>query len=232
MKIAIMQPYIFPYIGYFQLINSVDKFVVLDDVNFIKKGWINRNRILVNGEEHIFTIPLIKASQNRHINNIELSFQNNWKSKLLKTIETSYKKAPYFDSAFDLIRKCILAEHTNLSLYIQNTLIYILEYIEVQTEFLGTSSVYNVDKIKGMAKILEICKMENSTAYINPVGGINLYDKTLFKENKIILQFLKPGNIEYKQFNNSFIPFLSIVDVLMFNSKSKIKEYLDIYELI
>ncbi|MEO8664089.1 MAG: WbqC family protein, partial [Ignavibacteria bacterium] len=98
MKLAIMQPYVFPYIGYFQLINAVDKFVLFDDVSFIKKGWINRNRILVNKQEYTFTIPLKKASQNKLIKDIEISEENNWRDKFLKTIEKSYCNASFTSS--------------------------------------------------------------------------------------------------------------------------------------
>src|ERR1051325_10810193 len=117
MRIAIMQPYLFPYIGYFQLINAADKFVILDDVNYINCGWINRNRILINGIDKLFTLPLKDASQNKSINAIEILADNPLKDKLLKTLELSYKKAPYFQVVFPLIQKIILNEERNLSAF-------------------------------------------------------------------------------------------------------------------
>lgn len=113
MKIAVMQPYLFPYIGYFQLLNAVDMFVVFDDVNFIKKGWINRNNILVNRQKYLFTVPLKDASQNKLIKEVQIA-DDGWQEKFLKTVAQSYKKAEFFDEAFALIEK--LCVRANLSL--------------------------------------------------------------------------------------------------------------------
>lgn len=122
MKLAIMQPYFLPYIGYFQLINAVDTFVLLDDVNYINKGWINRNQLLLNGKAHLFTLPLQKASQNKLINQLELSNETKWKDKLLKTIETAYKKAPQFHLVFPLISQILQYPESNLSLFIHHSI--------------------------------------------------------------------------------------------------------------
>ena len=104
MKIAIMQPYFFPYLGYWQLMNIVDKFVIYDDVNYIKRGWINRNRILVEGKPFYIHVPVMKASQNKIINEMEVFVDSSLRKKELKTIELAYKKAPFFDSVYPLIK--------------------------------------------------------------------------------------------------------------------------------
>lgn len=115
MKLAIMQPYFFPYIGYFQLIHAVDKFIILDDVNYINRGWINRNKIIINGEAKWFTLSLDKASQNKLIKEINISSKDVFHEKLLKTLKIFYGKAPYFNQVYDLLNKLFKIENYNLS---------------------------------------------------------------------------------------------------------------------
>ena len=231
MKLAIMQPYLFPYIGYFQLINAVDKFVILDDVNYFKKGFINRNNYLINGEKKILTLPLKDASQNKLIMETEVLSDLSAKEKFLKTLEVSYKKAPCFTDVFPLIYKIIMHNESNLSAYLYNSIININNYLSIDTEIVKTSSVYNTHHLKGQFKILDICVQEKATTYINPIGGTQLYNKENFAEKSMNMYFLKIGNINYTQYKNEFIPFLSIVDVMMFNSISALKEHLANYTL-
>lgn len=232
MRLGIMQPYFLPYIGYFQLINAVDKFVILDDVNYINRGWINRNRILVNGQEQLMTIPLVEASQNKHISEIKLVSDLKWKSKLLKTIEFNYKKAPCFKEVYPIIESIIMFEELNLSSYIYNSLLQICHYLDIHTVIETTSSKYENGHLKAAEKILDICLQEKAQIYINPIGGIELYDKLMFEKKEIQLNFFQTEKIEYKQFNNEFVPWLSMLDVLMFNSIDEINVMLDNYELI
>ena len=232
MKLAIMQPYIFPYIGYFQLIKAVDKFVLYDDVNFINRGWINRNRILVNGNDSMFTIPLKDASQNKLINEIAVNWDNNWKIKFLKTIEQSYKKAPFYTEILPIIEKSIEADEVQFSKIIEQNLRLICDYLDIKTEIISSSSIYqNTDK-KAQERILNICSQEEVNHYINPIGGIELYDKEEFAKENMQMNFIKSMPVEYKQFKNEFVPWLSMIDVLMFNSKEEIYMFLDKYELI
>lgn len=232
MKLGIMQPYLFPYIGYFQLINAVDKFIIFDDVNYINKGWINRNRILLNGQEYMFTIPLNKASQNKLINEIDLSSDWKWKEKLLKTIETAYKKAPLFKLVYPLIERIITFEDRNLSIFISNSLEQICIYLDIKTQIISSSLQYNTTNLKGQKKILEICHSEQATVYINPVGGLEIYQKEVFEKMHIKLMFLQSKPINYDQFNNEFLPFLSIIDLMMFNGKDKISGYLKEFDFV
>jgi hypothetical protein len=233
MKLAIMQPYFFPYIGYFQLINAVDKFVLYDDVNFINKGWINRNRILVNGKPQLFTMPLENASQNKLIKDINLVADNKWKFNLMKTIQFNYKKAPFYKEVCSLVENIVWNNEPNLSVYIFNSLQIICNYLNIFTAISPTSFHYNMAHLKASDKILNICLQEKSTHYFNPIGGIELYDKKIFRNNGIELFFLQPSFTEYFQFNNNFIPWLSIIDVMMFNSNEEIKNnMLTKFELI
>ncbi len=225
-----MQPYLFPYIGYFQLINAVDKFVIYDDVNFIKKGWINRNNLLINGHANLFTVPLKNYSQNKLIKEIEISRSEKWEKDLLKTLEISYKKSPYFDEVYKIIECIIQNDEKNISAFIYFSLQIINNYLEIKTEIVKSSSHYLNNYLKQSERIIDICKKENADEYINPSGGMELYSKELFQKDGISLNFIKTNNIVYKQFNGNFEKSLSIIDVMMFNSKTKIKELLNEYE--
>lgn len=232
MKLGIMQPYIFPYIGYFQLINAVDKFVIYDDVNFINKGWINRNRILNNGKDSLFTIPLKEASQNKLINEIEINWDIAWKSKFLKTLEQCYKKAPFYSEILPIIEQTLSIDNEPVSKVIEHNLRLICNYLDIKTEIISSSALYQNTHLKAQERILDICLQEKVSQYINPIGGLELYDKDFFETKNLQLNFIKSNSIEYPQFKNEFVPWLSMIDVLMFNSKDKIKEFLDNYELI
>jgi hypothetical protein len=232
MKLGIMQPYIFPYVGYFQLINAVDKFVIYDDVNFINKGWINRNRILNNGKDSLFSVPLREASQNKLINEIEVNWDEAWKSKFLKTLEQCYKKAPFYQEVLPIIEQTISLDNEVISKVIENNLRLICYYLEIKTEIISSSDIYKNTHLKAQERILDICLQEKATQYINPIGGLELYNKEFFEAKKIKMDFIKSSSIEYKQYKNEFIPWLSMIDVLMFNSKEQIKEFLDNYELV
>ena len=231
MKVGIMQPYFFPYIGYWQLINAVDKYVIYDDVQYIKRGWINRNRILVDGEPKLINLLMNGASQNKLINEVCASNNAVYKNKLLKTIKHSYSKAPYFDFIYPIVEKIILSEEEVLSLYLKNSIEIIAEYLGMNTEFILSSDINKDNKLYGQDKVLQICKVLGATEYYNAIGGKKLYTAQDFRDNGIGLKFLRTEAIEYKQFDNEFISNLSIIDVMMFNSKEEVKKMLDLYTL-
>jgi hypothetical protein len=228
MKLGIMQPYLFPFISYFQLINAVDKFIIFDNVNYINKGWINRNRILLNGKEYMFTIPLEKVSQNKRINEIILFLGNGWKG----TVDAAYKKAPMFREVYPILEKIIYFDEQHLSSFIFNSIEQICNYLEISTPIVLSSLQYNTIHLKGQDKIIEICRIEKAGVYINPLGGFEIYQKEAFEKQKMKLIFLNSKPIIYKQFKSDFTPFLSIIDVIMFNDKDTISGYLNEYELL
>ena len=231
MKIGIMQPYFFPYIGYWQLINAVDKYVIYDDVNYIKGGWINRNRILIKDEPSFINLKMNGSSPNKLIKEIHVSNDNRWKNKLLKSIELSYRKAPFFEMSFPIIEEIINHDEVNLSLYLENLIKRIAEYLEMNTEFVLSSNIEKDNSLKGQDKVIEICKSLGAKEYYNAIGGVELYSAENFNSYGIELKFLRTEYIEYKQFKNDFSPYLSIIDVMMFNSKEEIMNILDMYSL-
>lgn len=232
MKLAIMQPYFFPYIGYWQLINTVDQFVIYDDVNYIKGGWINRNRILINGKAVYITVPLHRSSSYKRICDIALQHPPVWSDKLIKMVEITYRKAGCFDEVFPIIEKLIRHEVNNLSDYLSHQLETLAAFMRIKTEFVVTSRCYRNDQLSGQTRIVDICKREGATTYINPEGGQILYDVETFRNAGIDLRFLVMCPLPYKQRVTGFIPYLSIIDALMEIGPVEIKNYLDEYDMI
>ena len=232
MRLAIMQPYIFPYFGYFQLLNLVEKFIIYDDVTFIKKGWINRNKVLLNGKEHMFTVPLKNSGQNVLIKDLELHVNELWIKKFLMTIEHAYSKASYFKKVFSIIESIVNINSKHLKDWHINSFEHIGEYLGINTILEKTSSIYDNCDLKGQNRILDICLKESANHYINPIGGQEMYDKDLFSRNGVKVSFLRSGSLEYLQFGKYNVTNLSIVDVMMFNSPQKIKSSFDNFLLV
>ena len=232
MKVGIMQPYFFPYIGYWQLMNAVDIFVVYDDVNYIKKGWINRNRILINNESAYFNVPILGSSQNKLINNISVNYDMILMKKLLNKIRYSYSKAPYFKDIYSLIENIIYKDSKNIADYLIHSFKIISDYLDIDTKLILSSDIEKDNNLKGQDKIIQMCKIIKADEYYNLIGGISLYNKNIFRNNNIKLSFIKTNDIEYRQFSDKFEPNLSIIDVMMFNSKENVKKMLEQYTII
>lgn len=232
MTVAIMQPYLFPYIGYWQLINAVDTFVIYDNIQFSKKGWFHRNNILLNGKKTLFSIPLKKDSDSLDVIDRVISTEASKEiNKIIRQIENAYKKAPYFKDVFPMIKDIFQNDEKNLFKYIYNSVVKICEYLEIDTKIIISSTVEIDHSLKSQDKVIALNKALNATKYINPIGGTELYDFEEFQNENIELCFLESELPEYKQFNNEFIPYLSIIDIMMFNSKGEIKEMLKKYKL-
>ncbi|MFP6557522.1 WbqC family protein [Paraburkholderia sp. B3] len=216
-KLVIMQPYFLPYLGYFQLMAKADAFVAYDDVNFINRGWINRNRINVNGDAHLFTVPLRQASQNRLICDIEISEDDAWRSRLLKSIRQAYSRASQFPRVMPLLEKIVEYPARNLAEYVLHSLTTLRDHCALNTHIVATSRCYDNAHLKAQARIIDICRKEHADTYINSIGGTELYDRTVFSEQGIALRFLNPVLTPYASKGSPFLPGLSIVDVLMHN---------------
>jgi hypothetical protein len=229
MKLGIMQPYLFPFVAYFQLAKAVDTYVIYDDVNYIKRGWINRNSILVNKKEHRFTVAIEKPSQNKLI--CELSINDDF-VKLTRTIRESYSKAPFFPQSFQLLHDIFSFQDKNLGRFVANSIVSISRYLGIEAEFILSSTLHKNNSLKSKDKILHICEILGADTYVNAIGGQEMYDRQEFASRNIELKFLKTASITYQQFHNQFVPGLSIIDVMMFNSHEELGKLLDQYELI
>lgn len=232
MKLAIMQPYFLPYIGYFQLLASVDQFIVYDNIKYTKKGWINRNRVLQNGTDAMFSLPLKKGSDSLDVVERELA-ANFDRTKLLNQFKGAYGRAPYFAQTFPLLECIVRYEDANLFRYIHHSLTHLCEHLDIKTEIRISSEVAIDHDLKSQDKVLALCQAAGADTYINSIGGMELYAKDDFRANGIELNFIKSKPFEYPQFGAPFVPWLSIIDVLMFNPVDVVRECVKTnYELI
>lgn len=226
-----MQPYFLPYIGYFQLMAAVDRFVLLDDVNFKCRGWINRNRILVGGREHLITIPLRGASQNQLINQISLVNDAPWRSKLLKTIAQSYRRAPFYAETIPILTEILKCPETMAAPYLRFSLNALRQWLDLPCQVIASSSHYQNTHYTGARRILDICRQEQAQVYVNAPGGKDLYAAPDFSAAGVQLRFLKPRLPGYAQDAPRFVPGLSIIDVLMFQGRVATRQSLFPIEL-
>lgn len=224
-----MQPYFFPYLGYFQLIHAVDVFVVYDDVNYIKGGWINRNYIFAQRHKQLITLPLQGASPNQLIKQVAVGGRQH---KMLETIRHCYAKAPQFASVFPLLEDILRQQEKNLAHFLYYELRQISDYLGLHPKWHISSTLKKDNELRGQEKVLAICQELGATHYINLPGGKALYDKDAFASNGMQLALIRPKTVPYRQFGNEFVPHLSIIDVLMFNDKEQCAKLLTEYEIV
>jgi hypothetical protein len=234
MKLGIMQPYFFPYIGYISLIKHVDEFILLDEVQFIRHGWIERNRILkpIEGWQY-FQVPLKKHNRETKIKDVVIDNQQNWKKKILAQIIHYRKKAPYYFQIIDMLNGFFAREYDDIVSLNNFALITVCDYLGICTPIKVFSYInIQLDQINASDEwALNICKSMNADEYWNPPGGIDLFDKSKYQANNIKLFFQKCAIREYDQKRANFEPGLSIIDVMMFNDPIVINQMLDDYEL-
>lgn len=227
-----MQPYFFPYIGYWQLIESVDKYVVYDDVNYIKGGWINHNQILFNGKKQYFGVRLCHASPNKMINEIELFNDPIYRNKMVSTLENAYKKAPMFDQCMPVLESILLSKENNLAVFLYNQIKAICEYLHIDTSIILSSQIEKDNYLRGQDKVIHICKIMKADKYYNAIGGKSLYQKEVFDNNNIKLYFIRTNPIKYKQYKQDcFVDNLSIIDMMMNLTINEIDQLMKGYHL-
>jgi len=227
--LAVMQPYLLPYLPYFQLISLVDAFVILDDVNFINRGWINRNHILLGNQPHRVTLQLLGASQNRLINEIRVGDNA---EKLLETVHHAYARAPNFAVVYPVVEKALVQVEKNLARYLGNSLEITCRSLGIDTPLLFSSEIEIAEGVSGQQRILAICRRLGARRYINPIGGQELYDRAGFSDAGIELLFLQGEPEPYRQYADPFQPCLSILDAMMFCTPADIKRRLTQFRLV
>lgn len=234
MRLGIMQPYFFPYIGYISLIKNVDKFILLDDVQFIRHGWIERNRILkpTGGWQYI-SVPLEKHGQKIAIKDIKINNFQQWKSKIISQL-TYYKKAPYYRKVMSLVEGLFDKEYSNITELDKAAIEQVLIYLEINTpiEIFRNMKVEIEDAMSADEWALNICRrIDGVNEYWNPKGGKSFFDTEKYKRNGIKLRFQEVEIKEYPQLGSEFEPGLSILDVMMFNDPKEINKMLDRYQI-
>lgn len=224
-----MQPYFFPYIGYWQLIRAADVFVLYDDVAYIKGGWINRNRILERGQAVYLTLETRGASPNRKINEV-MAGDN--AGRLIKTLRQNYAKAPCFAGVMPVLETLLTDAEPNLARRLENLIRGICARLGIDTPIRVSSRLGRDTTLDRDRSILDICARLNATSYVNAIGGRVLYDADVFAARGLDLRFLQPRPVEYAQFGQPFVPWLSIIDVMMFNPPEAIAAMLGEYDLV
>jgi WbqC-like protein len=229
--LGIMQPYFLPYIGYWQLLAAVDRFVVYDNIQYTKKGWINRNRFLRNGADAVFTVPLKKGSDSLTVA-ARFVADDFDPAALLNPLASAYRKAPFFTTAFPLVEAIVTAAPRNLFEYLLHGLVTTAAFLEIRTPVVVSSAVAIDHGLKAERKVLALCQALGAKRYVNAIGGRELYSVAAFAEQGIDLKFIQSRPISYRQYDDTFVPGLSIVDVLMFNSKDAVRAMLGAYDLV
>jgi hypothetical protein len=218
MKVAIMQPYFFPYIGYFQLMDAVDLFVFYDDAQFMKGGWVNRNRILRDGAPAWWTYPIVREDYRLTIRERRYDRSDAQLQSLAGKLEGAYRRAPHYADTMPVIQAHLAHDDDRVSSFNQAHLAGLASMLGITCKVAVSSDIEHDDSLTGQARVLELCKRTGATHYINAIGGQSLYDPAAFEAEGIALSFVQPGAVAYPQFDAAPVPYLSIVDVLMFNS--------------
>lgn len=232
--VGIMQPYIFPYIGYFQLAAAVDHFVFYDDVQYIKGGWINRNRITNQGKDVLFTVPAVGRRMNAKIRDVTSGVNAKWVKKFNSSLQCEYSKAPYFADVSEMVLNVFAGDQGEpISELAIRSVEAVFQYLEMPFSGVRASESHpNTDGLRRATRVISIAQSCGATVYVNLPGGAALYQDADFTEHNMELAFILDQSRTYKQFNYEFLPKLSIIDVLMHNSPEVVREMLAEYALV
>lgn len=228
---AIMQPYFFPYIGYFQLMSAVDTFVFFDDVQYIDRGWVNRNRILAGGAPHWLTFPVRKGSRSLNIAQREYVLDDEVRRKILHGIRTHYARAPAYPEIFPRIEAMFARDRANVAEFNAASLKDVAGLLGISCRFVASSEMPRGD-VRGEEAILTICEGLGATTYVNPIGGVELYDHERFRSRGVSLGFLRTRPHCYRQAAMEHVPFLSIIDVMMHVGLAGARQLLQAFDIV
>jgi hypothetical protein len=232
-SLAIMQPYFMPYLGYFSLLKHTNHFILLDEVQFIRHGWIERNRILKqNGDWQYIKVPLIKHSRDTLIKDIKIDNTKDWQNKLLAQLQHYKKKAPYYNAVIEVLNEIFINEFKDITHLNKYALSTICNYLDINcTINIFSEMALKIEPVHEADEwALNICKaLGDIKEYWNPPGGQSIFNKEKYDRQNIKLRFQSIKITEYRQLTNSFEPGLSIIDVMMFNSIDEINNMLDNY---
>jgi hypothetical protein len=218
-----MQPYFMPYVGYFQLISAVDLFVVYDNIKYTKKGWINRNRMLLNGTASVFSLPLAGAPDSLDIRDREIAPVFRVET-LLARVHGAYRRAPYFEPTYALLEQILATDERNLFRFLESSIRRTSDHLGIQTEIRRSSSVPIDHELRGQERVIAMCEAVGTDTYVNAIGGVELLSAEAFRARGMELRFLKSEPHEYPQLGDGFVAQLTILDVLMFNPISRVQD--------
>lgn len=232
MLLVIHPAYFFPYLPYFQLLHAADRFLFLDDVTLIRRGWANRNRVLMAGQPTYLTIPLEGASQNRRVDETKIFEGTDWRRRIRRTVQRCYQRAPFYARGAALLDEVLDTPADSITDLARTSVLRTCQLLGVEVEVARTSQRHPAGDLRGQARMIEICKREGATTYLNAAAGRHLYDRPSFDQAELELRFLQPGSIEYDQRRPGFVPGLSILDVIMFNDLPQIASMLERYQVV
>ena len=234
MKISVMQPYFFPYLGYFSLIQDSDVFVVLDNVQYVRRGWMNRNRVIGKNQSPVyFHLSTIKAPQKTMTRQIKIDHNREWKKTLLDKLDYYEKSAPYFEETKAMVERLISFETDSLCDMNIHILEELCKFLGITTKFVLASDL-EIDESKIIETDdwgLEITKTFGASDYINLWGGRHIYSVNKYNNSNITLKFIENELVYYNQHNEMFIKSLSIIDVLMYNDRAETMDLINKYSV-
>ena len=230
-----MQPYFFPYLGYFAIMHYVDKWIVFDEAQYIYHGWINRNRILnYNKDWQYVTAPIQKHSRDIKIKDVVLANHIQWRDKLLAQLQQYRKRAPYFSSVIEVVREAVNVQEESLSALNTHVLRAICGYLGISVTIeVFSKRNWDIGEVQEADEwALRISESLGAKQYVNPPNGKMFFDEAKWSKSEIELRFLKIRELEYSQKNAAFIPNLSVIDVMMFLEPAHIREAMERYDFI
>ena len=229
---GIMQPYFFPYLGYFQLIHAADVFVAYDEVQYMLGGWVNRNRVLSDHRPLWFTLPVARDAIERPISARRYADSDGRvRARLLRTLQ-NYRRAPHFDAAMAVIEPLLANPEENVAAYNLHLLRALSAHLGIGTRILSASDLPSFADLRGENRVIALCQALGADTYVNSIGGVSLYSREAFARAGIELKFLRSEAGPYPQFGREHVASLSIIDVLMFNDAASISRMLDQYTLV
>ena len=233
MKLGVMQPYFFPYLGYFQLIDAVDVFVFYTDVNFVKQSWMNRNSILGRDGKLLFSIPLSNGKSGVKIHDVQISQKREvWEKKFMRTLEYSYRKAANYEVGYELVRECFSFQGASLAEFNVHSVVTLCQWMGINTKIVQSSEGYQNRERERVSRLIDICQKEGADCYVNSPGGRSLYTQEDFQQSDIKLRFLEPKLKEYPQSEQkSFVEGISIIDLVMNIRAEEVKALLSGYQI-
>jgi len=236
MNLGIMQPYFMPYLGYFSLIKHTDRFILFDTVQFIRHGWIERNRILKqDGTWQYIQVPIIKPNgRDTIIKDVKINNDLDWENRIIAQLQHYKKKAPYYKETIELLTDVFSQRFDDIVTLNQVSLEKVCEYLGIKrsTEVFSKMGLDIEDATAPDEWALNICKaIPGADEYWNPIGGLSFFNRTKYENAGIKIYFQELVLTTYRQLGNEFEPGLSIIDVMMFNSPETINQMLDNYKL-
>ena len=237
MNVSIMQPYLFPYVGYFQLMASADVFVVHDDVQYIRGGWINRNRILSGGEPCWVTLPRWRQERTGSVSTGAAALRPGAEGprRFLRRLEAGrlsrcaqLRQGIRAGESAPASRGSKCSPRSTCTHYKESPIGSGVR----RTPLVVSSAMAKDDSLRGEARVIAICEALGAERYVNPIGGAALYQRAHFAEHGIELAFLRPEPRVYRQFGSVSVLGLSIIDVLMFNDGATVREMLEEFTLV